>query len=245
MGEQVPTLVIYHKDARQNNFLIRNLQFFVLAIILFYGLYVQAPRPMVLVTLAITVSSIVAVWWITNEDSLTQTSAAAQDITYDKPYYRVSSYLLGVLLSIAYVDYFKQTSPFVGRKVLANFLLFLSCFGILVIGYVPYWYYNPLHNPSDWSNGAYAALSRPCWALCLATLTFLCILNEGGFVASFLSQWWWDPLGKLSFAAYLVHPILMRITYYSLTSLIHIGSIEHAVYATAFITLAYMLALIL
>lgn len=46
---------------------------------------------------------------------------------------------------------------------------------------------------------------RVVWSSCLAWIIFTCIHGYGGFVNRFLCLEVWQPLGKLSYSAYLLH----------------------------------------
>ena len=113
------------------------------------------------------------------------------------------------------------------RVVLLPILVMcFAVFGLLSISYVSYdfWIDVEKHPAGHWSNAgnaAYNAFSRSGYAICLGILTLLCICKDGGVVNYLLTLPFWEPLGKLTFAAYLIHPILMRITYYSLTDTVH------------------------
>ncbi len=50
--------------------------------------------------------------------------------------------------------------------------------------------------------------------LALMWLTLVCLVGRGGMVNSFLSSSLWLPLSRLTYCAYLVHPIVLT-TYYA------------------------------
>ncbi|KAK3594983.1 hypothetical protein CHS0354_019911 [Potamilus streckersoni] len=72
----------------------------------------------------------------------------------------------------------------------------------------------------------YEAFGRPVWAACVGWVIFACHNNMGGIVNSMLSWNGFIPLMRLTYAAYLVHPICMMVYVYSKRSLIHINTYE-------------------
>lgn len=71
----------------------------------------------------------------------------------------------------------------------------------------------------------------------------MCTLNasgNGGFVYGFLTLPFWEPMGKLTFGAYLVHPMLLRIYYYSQIQLFHVTHVNQAVVFVAAATIGYV-----
>jgi len=68
------------------------------------------------------------------------------------------------------------------------------------------------HYPTDWGraqNVSYIALSRLGWAIALSALAFLCFAGELPLLNSFLSCAPFEVLGKLTYAAYIVHPLII------------------------------------
>ena len=51
----------------------------------------------------------------------------------------------------------------------------------------------------------YSSLSRPAWGLGLAWILIACYYGYGGFLNRFLSWNIWVPLGRVSYAVYLLH----------------------------------------
>lgn len=58
-------------------------------------------------------------------------------------------------------------------------------------------------------NMLYGSLSHTVWALALAWLIYACHHGYAGVVNDFLSWSWWRPLSRLTFAVYMVHPLVM------------------------------------
>uniref|UniRef100_A0AC34Q6M4 Acyltransferase 3 domain-containing protein n=1 Tax=Panagrolaimus sp. JU765 TaxID=591449 RepID=A0AC34Q6M4_9BILA len=70
-----------------------------------------------------------------------------------------------------------------------------------------------VHMPLFW-RAMYSAFSKPAWGLGLGWIIFVCYYGYGGPVNRFLSWNIWVPLGRLSYAAYLLHyTIVMDFVY--------------------------------
>ncbi|KAG8227481.1 hypothetical protein J437_LFUL002370 [Ladona fulva] len=73
---------------------------------------------------------------------------------------------------------------------------------------------------------AYSSLSHTAWALSLAWVIIACSTGYGGCVNSILS---WSPLypfSRVTYCAYLVHPIVIRATVMTMDSPMHLGKIN-------------------
>ncbi|XP_069691616.1 nose resistant to fluoxetine protein 6-like isoform X2 [Periplaneta americana] len=51
----------------------------------------------------------------------------------------------------------------------------------------------------------YYALARPIWSVCMAWIIFACLSGYGGIANDILSWKIWRPLGRLTFAMYVIH----------------------------------------
>uniref|UniRef100_A0AC34Q6R2 Acyltransferase 3 domain-containing protein n=1 Tax=Panagrolaimus sp. JU765 TaxID=591449 RepID=A0AC34Q6R2_9BILA len=70
------------------------------------------------------------------------------------------------------------------------------------------------HLSHFWS-AMYSAFSKPAWGLGLGWIIFVCYYGYGGPVNRFLSWNIWVPLGRLSYAAYLLHYTIVIIFVFS------------------------------
>merc|ERR1712217_63005 len=63
------------------------------------------------------------------------------------------------------------------------------------------------------------------WAVSWAVITILCYYDYLPLVNSFLSHWMWTPFARLTYGAYLVHPLIIKLAagtstqYYNYSSL--------------------------
>lgn len=60
-------------------------------------------------------------------------------------------------------------------------------------------------------NVSYISLSRLAWGIALSLLSLLCYYGHGGVVNSILADRRWEAWGKLTYGAYLIHPIIITI----------------------------------
>ena len=82
-------------------------------------------------------------------------------------------------------------------------------------------WYLPAHNyagaqgstpPGGWTKWGielYTATSRPIWAAALAVVLYLCATGRGGGLRPVLAHPMWAPYVKLSYCAYLLHPLIL------------------------------------
>jgi peptidoglycan/LPS O-acetylase OafA/YrhL len=165
-----------------------------------------------------------------------------------QPYTRVTPFTIGVLLGILLVDY-----QFINTKLprrTAQLLMLTSLTAILAVVYVDY--LNFAHHPrndrgnfTDEQNAAYQAGGRLIFAMAVSCVTWLCVTGHGGPVKTFLSLAIWEPLGKLTYGAYLIHPIVVRVYYYQKVQLFHFDPTEQAMYFVAVTVMTYAIAAVL
>jgi peptidoglycan/LPS O-acetylase OafA/YrhL len=137
---------------------------------------------------------------------------------YSKPYTRIPAYFVG-MASAWVLDNMERihgiTRPLLAssrQKTWAALLAFLSFATMLFIIIIPATDFGLSKN--SWGalpNMLYIAFSRPLWAACWAVITILCYYDLLPLVNSFLAHRWWTPLARLTYGAYLVHPMVIKL----------------------------------
>uniref|UniRef100_A0A1I8IL75 NRF domain-containing protein n=1 Tax=Macrostomum lignano TaxID=282301 RepID=A0A1I8IL75_9PLAT len=113
---------------------------------------------------------------------------------YIKPWFRATPYLVGLLVA----------------------LLWLVAAGVaLSIVYGLYDVDGGRVKLSQNVASLYNAVYRPLWAAAVGWVTIACVTGNGGWVNSLLSQPLFAPLSRLTYCAYLVHPVVMLAYYLS------------------------------
>lgn len=87
--------------------------------------------------------------------------------------------------------------------------------GILIAGLI--WFSFNMqqkdHEASSIESGLYTGFSRLLWSILIWMVIYACITGHGGPVNSFLSLPMWRPLGRLTYAIYIIHlPVMMLNT---------------------------------
>ncbi|XP_060926685.1 O-acyltransferase like protein-like [Limanda limanda] len=126
---------------------------------------------------------------------------------YMKPYTRYGPFLIGVLTAI-YLTTKKDQVLMQKWQAALGWFCCLSLMAVVVgLAYVLQETPTSLSLP----HAFYQGLHRPLWALAVTWIIVACEEGYGGFIKSFLSLGFWLPLSNMSFACYLLHPIIMNI----------------------------------
>ena len=137
---------------------------------------------------------------------------------YAKPHVRAQSYLSGMLVAMI---------PHTRERYNRNSLAIALCvLGLALMAFVTVtgaysrracnFEELPFINDcgstwNPWMTFLFTAFSRAVWSICIAIIMHLCLERRGGAVGTFLSWRIWTPLAKLSFGAYLIHPIVIYV----------------------------------
>lgn len=70
---------------------------------------------------------------------------------------------------------------------------------------------------------AYSSLSHSAWAIALAWIVIACSTGNGGFLNKFLSATCLYPFSRVTYCAYLVHPIVIRSYALNSDAPLHMG----------------------
>ncbi len=166
---------------------------------------------------------------------------AYTDAIYGKPWDRISPYIVGLALGYVLYKNIKFDYNKVLNLVFHGFLWAVATFTAFWLVYGLYFTWHG-HIPSKAENVIYIMLSRCLWACCLALLVYVCHHGYGWVVNSFLSMKLWTPLARMTFNAYLIHPVVIFPIYGHLQVPIHYTDVTLACYFIAFVVLAYAAA---
>lgn len=172
-------------------------------------------RPKVGITLAIicTIISMVASSLIVHLNKLPPTMLYVHPdpeqrinywgTTYFKPYPHAGPYFVGIL-----VGYLLATKP----KIQFSRTMQISGWCVTVVSNMAVLYgvlgWNRGIEPTAWETILYSACHRTAWALGVAWVVICCATGQGGVVHYILTMKAWIPISRLTYAAYLIHPIV-------------------------------------
>lgn len=140
-------------------------------------------------------------------------------VVYIKPYCRCGPYLLGLLLgAVLFRCQLKAKIP----KVL-NFLgwILATVSGLVALFGVFEFCKTGHMEPSV--KFLYGSLVRTMWAAFIAWIIFVCATGHGGIINRILSSRKWRPISRMSYCAYLVHPIIVMYFYAIFALPVHYG----------------------
>ncbi|XP_033120057.1 O-acyltransferase like protein-like isoform X1 [Anneissia japonica] len=128
------------------------------------------------------------------------------DRVYGKPYCRIPAYLVGV--SVGYVLYRLDKKQL---KIPLMAVLLGWCAAVATGLAVIYglWSTYDGHQVPQGVAVFYNTVARFSWSLAVAWVAFACITGYGGFANTILSWGVWSPLGRLTYGAYLFHPLVL------------------------------------
>lgn len=226
-------------------YLANDFQFFILGILIL-AIYLKAPKIGVVLTAVCIPVSILTSWIIVVRHNIVSVlDPSLQSNLYVKPYCRVGCFAIGMLIAYWLCD----RTPKIRLSWYARLLWTWLGIGILLsIIYITMNEDLGTTNLGEWGlNGfaGYNAFARIGFGVGIAILVMLCGTGNGGFVNTILSLPVLGILGKLTYGAYLVHPIIIRILYASQTQVAHMTSMIQVVNWLGVATLSYMCSAVL
>jgi len=158
------------------------------------------------------------------------TSDGMQSVAYDRefyinPFYRSTPYIIGFISAQLWHEKSRVWPNF---GITNKLSVFLSISSVLLMAYLPFWsasaytnrpclsYEDPLQNPScgtgltQYEKAIFNSFMRPLWSLGLVVISMLSFNGQLNFLGAHSVLTWpgWDPIGKLSFSMYLLHPLV-------------------------------------
>lgn len=141
---------------------------------------------------------------------------------YIKPYTRIGPYLIGMMYG--YLLHQNNCKVYINKYIVAVIWLFASVCAVSVL--FGLYDYNRGDAMSQELSSLYTALARTVWALSVGWVIYACSTGYGGFVNTILSWKAFIPLSRLTYCAYLVHPIILQSFYLSQRYTIYITDFE-------------------
>jgi peptidoglycan/LPS O-acetylase OafA/YrhL len=196
--------------------------FFIVGLILLPLYYRHKSLGWFIIALLTGASFGLTIWMITNydlsvyifDDHYKRYSYYA----YSKPYTRIPAYFVGMVSAWLLDDLERTygiTRPLyatIQQKVWAA-MAGVFCFAVMIfiIVIVATDFGSTKNSWGPWTSAFYLTFSRPLWAACLAVITLLCYYDLLPLVNGFLAHPWWTPLARLTYGAYLVHPMVIKL----------------------------------
>ncbi|OWF42953.1 nose resistant to fluoxetine protein 6-like [Mizuhopecten yessoensis] len=160
---------------------------------------------------------------------------------YIKPYCRMGPYIVGIMTG--YVLYKTE------GKFRMNRALNLLCWIIAAVlaCLCLYGLYEENKGTADFNTevrSLYNTLHRSVWGACVCWVIFSCANGYGGFVNQLLSWKAFLPLGRLTYCAYLVHPIVLYCFIYNRRVSLYMDDITMVYIFLATLVAAYSVAFV-
>lgn len=232
-------------------FLANDMQFFLFSPLLLITLCCHKRFGVILCCTVIVVSAVITgilsgmrQWPATILDQASPGAPTWFKDYYIAPWSRVGPFVIGILIGFYLVEdprrkiNMTKTMAVVGWT-LATMTALASLYGLhgdLFSTHV---------NTSPSAAALYNAVARDAWAGSVAWVILACVSGWGGFVNTFLS---WSPfvfLGRLTFMAYLIHPVLLLIYYNGRQTLFYLDTLTISVVYMGTVIATYAVSFIL
>ena len=165
---------------------------------------------------------------------------------YEKPYCRINAYMIGIVLGFVLYKKWRVKPKFnLWLHICFYSALWMiaatSCLTI-VFGQYKTWNGHPFTKAE---NVMYFMFSRTVYSIGIALMIYACHNGFGGIINKCLSWSFWIPLSRLTFMAYLSHPIVLTLMYATMRFRFFYTDWLLIVLFAAAVVLSYSLALIL
>ncbi|XP_055947830.1 nose resistant to fluoxetine protein 6-like [Argiope bruennichi] len=163
---------------------------------------------------------------------------AFYDIVYSKPYTRIGSYLVGLFLP--YYIYRRKCSNSPRLNWVTLTVGWLIASGITLTCQFG------LYHRAVTTVGAsfYNALSRIGFSMGLGWVIFVCVIGQGGVVNRILSWKALIPLSRLTYCAYLLHPIVATTYSSSVRTFINFNHVNTIMLFLGYLIISYAVSMV-
>eukprot|EP01063_Lacrimia_lanifica_P023561 TRINITY_DN3114_c0_g1_i2.p1 TRINITY_DN3114_c0_g1~~TRINITY_DN3114_c0_g1_i2.p1 ORF type:complete len:724 (+),score=189.09 TRINITY_DN3114_c0_g1_i2:36-2207(+) len=191
-------------------YLANDFQFLIIGSFLMVG-YIYKPNVSVVLTvLAMCVTWAFDIAFMTSRDSIDTMGMS----NYMRPYIRGAPYMYGLLAAYVFAVHRERvermTSTF-WRRLAIYFVATLLMYGTVTVT----WAASAKNKPTPtWTLAqarAYQFMYHFAWGLGLSLLACTWGCGHGGWISGFLSLRIFEPLGRMTFGVYLVHPLILGV----------------------------------
>uniref|UniRef100_L7LX95 Nose resistant-to-fluoxetine protein N-terminal domain-containing protein n=1 Tax=Rhipicephalus pulchellus TaxID=72859 RepID=L7LX95_RHIPC len=161
---------------------------------------------------------------------------------YVKPYCRIGPFLIG--MATGYILHRTQGSIIIRKRY--RWLGWMTCAAVMLGVLYAMWPANTgQYTPSRSWAAVYGGFARSTWALGLSWIIIASVAGYGGVVSKILSWKALVPLSRLTFSAYIIHPVLMVLFYGSREESFDYSTFLLIYFAIGNIVLTYLASLVL
>ncbi|XP_043488780.1 nose resistant to fluoxetine protein 6-like isoform X2 [Polistes fuscatus] len=151
---------------------------------------------------------------------------------YFRPWIRIGPYLVGVIA--AYIVLKLNNKLLWKKKTIILFWILGSLCNLSVLFGL---YQNRL---SVLAAAFYVALGRNVWAIGIAWILIACCTNNGGIVNRILSWNVWIPLSRLTYAVFLIHPLVISSVNFLSETSIHFDALAIVISGLGYVVASYV-----
>eukprot|EP01130_Rhizamoeba_saxonica_P015510 TRINITY_DN6979_c0_g1_i4.p1 TRINITY_DN6979_c0_g1~~TRINITY_DN6979_c0_g1_i4.p1 ORF type:complete len:633 (-),score=77.82 TRINITY_DN6979_c0_g1_i4:66-1964(-) len=217
-------------------YLANDFQFFLITPIIMF-IYKKKKLAGLGIILFLCLASFASIVGITLHFNLSYMDGKYFNYLYVSPWGRITPYLVGQLTAL----YILHRGKFQVRKVVRSLGMTFGLIIMLVNIYGTY-------KSNEWGmiqKIFYFTFSRASFCCGLGIITVYFYNGYGGVVKDFLSHDFWTPLARLTFSAYMIHPMVMQIIYVSNASSVTWSPYNVSIDFVGFVVLSYFCALLL
>ncbi|VDM71019.1 unnamed protein product [Strongylus vulgaris] len=131
---------------------------------------------------------------------------------YVRPYVRCGPFIVGVAVGYLLV-YLTRSKKCNTLEISKKYVVIGWCISTILGLYAIFGLYDYARTGdiTEWWKALYIISGRHSYAIALGWVAFACATGNGGPVGTFLSWKFFMPLSKITFCAYLLHPIMLQI----------------------------------
>ncbi|GAB6022493.1 hypothetical protein CHUAL_006600 [Chamberlinius hualienensis] len=163
------------------------------------------------------------------------------DMIYNKPWNRISTYLIGML--VGYHMFVKGKDVKLKKSiVIFGWVSSLTVGCIILFGPVEYFRGKQM---SPLLYAFYGGFVRPLFGSCVAWVVYACYIGYGGIINSILSWKGLIPISRLSYCFYLTHIVVIHHFYYSRQDSLRVEYFGLIILAAGLIFMSFLTAYLL